>query len=105
MNLESYKVPVKTSYLEQTCYLNVFPNPANRYMVAEYNIEKSTFSNYELRLSVVSSDGETVQSEPVNKLQDQVLIITNDYKPGIYFITLKFGNMVLAKQKFAIIRH
>ena len=105
MNFESYKVPVKTSYLEQTCSLNVFPNPANRYMVAEYNIENSTFGNYELCLSIVSSNGETVQSELVNKLQDQVLIITNEYKPGIYFCTLKFGNMVLAKQKFTIIRH
>ena len=101
MNSESNKVPVKTSYLEQTCYLNVFPNPANRYMVAEYNIEKSTFSN----LSIDSSDGGTIQSEIVSKIQDQVLIITNDYQPGIYFCTLKFGNMVLAKQKFTIIKH
>ncbi len=95
---------IKTSHISQDCSLKVFPNPADHYVIAEYSTGSNSFSNNEFFLTVISSQGRTVESRIIEKPQDQILIITNDYKPGIYFCSLKSGNKIFITRKFTVIQ-
>ena len=94
----------KSNRDQQACSLQIFPNPASNYIIAEYSIEENIVGKNELLLTVISSDASAVQSEFIKKLRDQVLIITNDFKPGSYFCLLKAGKKVMAVQKFTILQ-
>lgn len=95
---------IKTSHISKGCSLKVFPNPSDHYIIAEYNTGNISFSNNEFFLTIVSLEGRTVESRIIEKPQDQVLIITNDYKPGIYFCSLKSGNKIFITRKFTVIQ-
>jgi len=94
----------KTSHFSEGCYLKVFPNPAKHYIIAEYNTQQTNAGNNELILTITSSDGKIIETRLLSKPQDQQLIETIDYKPGIYLCFLKSGNKVLVSRKFTIIQ-
>jgi hypothetical protein len=94
----------RRNHNQQVCSLQIFPNPASNYIIAEYNIEGKIVGKNELLLTVISSNASAVQSEFIKKPRDQVLIITNDFKPGSYFCLLKAGKKVMAVQKFTIVQ-
>jgi hypothetical protein len=94
---------LRTGHFSEGCYLKVFPNPAKHYIIAEYNTQQISSSN-EILLTVTSFDGKILETRILSKLQDQQLIETVDYKPGIYLCFIKSGNKVLASRKFTIIQ-
>ena len=95
---------LKTSHFAQECYLKVFPNPARHYIIAEYNTHKISSGNNEILLTITSSVGKIIETRMLSKPQDQQLIETVDYKPGLYFCSLKSGNKILVSRKFTIIQ-
>jgi len=95
---------LRTSHFSEKCYLKVFPNPAKHYIIAEYNTQQLYAGNNEFFLTITSSDGKILETRILSKLQDQQLIETVDYKPGIYLCFLKSGNKVLASRKFTVIQ-
>jgi len=95
---------LKTSHFGQGCYLKLFPNPAKQYIIAEYNAQHILTGNNEFLLSIVSNEGKLVESRILNKLQDQVLISTTSYNPGIYVCCIKSGNKIIASRKFTVIQ-
>jgi hypothetical protein len=82
----------------------VFPNPAKHYIIVEYNTQKISSENNEILLTITSSDGKILETRILSKPQDQQLIETVDFKPGIYLCFIKSGNKILASRKFTIIQ-
>ena len=95
---------LKTRSFNKGCYLKLFPNPAKQYIIAEYKSQSTLTGNNEFILSIFSNEGKLVESRILNKLQDQVLISTTSYKPGIYVCCIKSGNKIVASRKFTVIQ-
>lgn len=104
-NLKSSEVrkTISTGKFVEPSYLKIFPNPSKQYIIAEYNLkDKSTYSN-QITIQITSMQGNTLQTILLAKKQDQVLIITNNYKPGFYICSLIVNGKIIDAVRFSII--
>jgi len=95
---------LRTSHFSKGCYLKIFPNPAKRYIIVEYNTAEVTSGKSAILLTIASSEGKILETRTLARLQDQQLIETFDYKPGLYLCRITSGKQVLVSGKFTIIQ-
>ena len=96
------KDDIPTVTKAKTTLLRLYPNPANRYVVAEYSLARLE-SNSEIVLSVTTPQGKAIWSRILSKQQDKVYIDTKEFSSGLYVVSLKNGGKSIATGKITII--
>ncbi|MCK9401248.1 MAG: T9SS type A sorting domain-containing protein [Bacteroidales bacterium] len=82
-------------------YLNIYPNPAKSYLIIEYNLENFAKPAF---ININDAYGKKLYGLHIQDNQNQYLLDTRAYSPGIYLISLMSGNKILKKAKCLIIR-
>lgn len=79
----------------------VYPNPANDYYVIEYMIQ-STEKITDKKIELYNIQGELLESIPVAKYYDQVVMRCKHYHSGIFACVLKINGQEKASMTFII---
>jgi hypothetical protein len=79
--------------------LKVFPNPSGIYFIVDYNIEN--LSNPAL-IELLSMDGKILKSWQLEDKQNQIIVSTEEYGSGMYYIKLLSENNVKETVKLFI---
>ncbi|PIY32094.1 MAG: hypothetical protein COZ08_07695, partial [Bacteroidetes bacterium CG_4_10_14_3_um_filter_42_6] len=79
--------------------LKVFPNPAKDFVVLEYKLETEAPAS----ISIQNMSGLTFKTLTTKRQQDQTILITLDWMPGIYIAGLKVNGKLMESVKFTII--
>lgn len=84
-------------------WLHLFPNPARQYVIVDYNLtvefskqKKSVF------LLVYSSDTRLIEKRSLIRAQDQILVNTSNYLPGVFLFSIEVGGKILKTKKIII---
>jgi len=64
-----------------------------------YLFDKETQGMIEIR----DISGTLMQSIPFNGMQDQITVITRNWNPGIYVLSLVVGDKVIETTKFTLV--
>ena len=101
---KEYKVnrSIKTGKFIDHQHLKLFPNPARKYVIVEYNLKEKCVSGNEASLILTRMDGYLIFSKKVAKRQDQELIKLDGFLPGTYFCSLSINGKLLETKKFVI---
>ncbi len=85
----------KTKGKSSQAMLHVFPNPANDFIIIDYELELSG------KIEVIAQDGRVCYSVNLNSGNNQILIRLNNFSPGIYIARIAQGKKVLSA-KFTV---
>jgi len=87
---------------DQNIYISKpYPNPAKETIRFDYNLSDS---KEKIFLNIYNSTGQKVYTNPLDDLQNLVVIPVGDWMPGIYYYIVEGVNMPLKAEKFTIIR-
>lgn len=96
---------INNSKQEQTDILNtkvaVYPNPANEYLIVEYQLEQNESENL---LSIYDAAGKVIYTLVITDSQNQLLLDTRNYKTGIYTCIFSMNGKTISTAKFNIVR-
>jgi len=81
-------------------FLKIFPNPTKDYVILEYKLETDVFAS----ISIQDIKGITIRIVETKGQQDQITLITSDWKPGIYIANLKISGKIVESIKFTIVK-
>lgn len=79
--------------------LNVFPNPADDYVVVDYNAEGHSGI---VLLSIIDLSGKPVFAEVQPIMRNQKVISTTDWKSGVYLVTVSVNGSTIKSRKLTI---
>jgi len=79
--------------------LEVYPNPSKDFVILGYLFDKETQGMIEIR----DISGTLMQSIPFNGMQDQLTVVTTNWTPGIYMLSLVVGDKVVETTKFTFV--
>ncbi len=94
---------IKSGKLSNERYINIFPNPSRQFIIVDYNAKGAIKEGERLIFTVSTIEGKSIESEIVTKPQDQFMIETASFKPGIYVCSMSIGNRNIGSTKFTII--
>jgi ABC-type sugar transport system ATPase subunit len=80
----------------------LFPNPANQYVIAEYNLSDNVSSAENIFLTIWSCDGKIIDQRKIVKSQGQVLINCHNLNSGSYICKISSGKKTFGFGKFVI---
>ncbi len=98
------KTLIKTIKIAPSSYMKIFPNPAEMYIIVEYNLKDHYINGKEGELIITNLQGQIVIRETILKQQDQVLFSTSTLPMGTYLFTLNYFKKKLESQRFIIVR-
>lgn len=64
-----------------------------------YKLETETEGSIEIQ----DVTGKTIETIRTNSIQDQITVITKDWKPGVYIATLKIDGKSIESVKFTLV--
>jgi hypothetical protein len=79
--------------------LEVYPNPSKDFVILGYQLDTDTRGSIEIR----DISGSLIQSIPFNGMQDRVTVITRNWTPGMYMVSLMANDKVIETTKFTLI--
>lgn len=79
--------------------LSVFPNPSKDYVIVEYHLEIEKEGSIEVK----DVNGLVIKKVQINRLQDQVTLTTQYWKPGMYIATLIIDGKSVESCKFTLV--
>lgn len=85
--------------LEEKPNFNIYPNPANNYMIIE---PLKDFSD--LSYVIYSSDGKLIKSERFNQGNNAIIIDLSQLSTGNYSVVLKSGEQIIDQKIFQVVR-
>lgn len=85
--------------ISDNCELNVYPNPARDYIILNYKVEKS-----DSRIDIYDLRGKTYFSKNITEKEGEILIETNNFVSGSYFVKLQSEGKVIKTEKINIIK-
>jgi hypothetical protein len=80
--------------------LEVYPNPSSGYVIISYNLE----TEVECSIEIKDVTGRTVQTLITTGKQDQLTIVTENWKTGVYVVTLLFDGKSKESVKFTLMK-
>ncbi|MBE9492321.1 MAG: T9SS type A sorting domain-containing protein, partial [Bacteroidetes bacterium] len=80
--------------------LNVYPNPSTGYVILEYKLDTEADGTIEIK----DVAGRPIHTVTTTGKQDQVTVVTKDWKPGIYIATLKLNGKSTESVKFTLVK-
>ena len=82
--------------------IKLFPNPAKDFITVEYNLSDLYREPQKIVIFVNSADGKQVDTRIADNLQDQFILETSTYKPGVYVLSLKVKDKIIHTAKFTV---
>jgi len=82
--------------------LKLFPNPAQQYVIVEYNFTKELSTSENIFLTISSVTGSIIERRTIVKHQDQLLIDCRQLHSGSYICKMSCGKKTLGLGKFII---
>jgi len=98
------KTPIKTVKIITESFMKLFPNPANQYLIVEYNFKDKFTTGQSGEILITTIQGQKIIHKLINKSTDQVLITTSTLPVGTFLCTLTLSGKVLETQRFIIVR-
>lgn len=86
---------------ENKSFLTAFPNPAKNFVILKYKLDTETVS---ANIKIYDVNGKFIKSININDMQNQIIISTKSFNPGIYFIVLQTSNNQKETVKLNVIR-
>jgi hypothetical protein len=83
---------------KQPQFLKVFPNPSRNYIIIEYTLEVPGNALIEIH----QTNGIKDRKIDINNSEDQIVVDTRDWRPGIYIISLIVNEKIIESVKFVI---
>ena len=80
--------------------LLVYPNPSKDYVILGYKLETESSGS----INISDINGSSVYIVTTTGKQDQVTIVTKDWKPGVYIATLLIDGKSLESVKFTLVK-
>jgi len=80
--------------------LEVYPNPSKGFVIVEYKLE----TEQEGIIEVHDITGKTIQIINMTEIQDQITVVTQDWKQGIYIATIKVDGKSIESVKFTVVK-
>ncbi len=96
-----YSFSKNESSVQDKPYLKVFPNPAGDYIIIEF---ESINDSNNITFRITDTYGKLIQEMNLNKMRDQVVIKTKNWKQGLYLIQMIRNNKVQNQTKFILSR-
>jgi hypothetical protein len=97
------KKSIKTMPFSKNDWLHIFPNPARQYIIVEYNLaDKISTQQARIVFSVSTLDGKSIETRLLSKPQDQFLVNTTNYSPGIFLFTIQLSGKTVSTKKVTI---
>ena len=85
--------------LPETDYINVYPNPADKYVTVEYKIETESEN---LVLKVSDAGGRNVFVRKLAFKEDSLLIDIEDFVPSSYVVYIEIGGKIVDSKVIAV---
>ena len=79
--------------------LEVFPNPSKDFVILGYKLEMETKGSIEIQ----DVTGKTIKTIHTHSKQDQITVVTQDWKPGVYIATFKIDGKTTESVKFTLV--
>ena len=98
------KTPIKTGKIITESFMKLFPNPANQYLIVEYNFKDKFTTGQFGEITITTIQGQKIIHKLIYKSTDQVLITTSTLPVGTFLCTLTLSGKVLETQRFIIVR-
>jgi hypothetical protein len=86
--------------IQQPSVLEVFPNPANGFVILAFNLDVITAYG---TIEIKTLEGKLVTTLRVTEPKDQLTVVTNGWKAGAYIATLTVNGRVAGSVTFTII--
>jgi hypothetical protein len=80
--------------------LEVYPNPSSGYVIIGYNLEIESDCSIEIK----DITGKSIQTLKTNEKQDQITVVTENWKPGVYVATLFIDGKSKESVKFTLVK-
>jgi len=93
----------RTGTFNEKSYMKVFPNPARKYIIVEYNLKERYRKYCSGEIILTDIRGHQVLNKIISKSKDQEVINTSGVSEGTYICTLKFNGAILDTKKIVII--
>jgi hypothetical protein len=91
----------KTNTRKNEPELVVYPNPANSYFTAKYQLTSETSPTI---LTIKDINGRLIKQYELNNNEFEVLINLSEYTAGIYTVSLNSGSNCIATEKLTVIK-
>ncbi|PIV57601.1 MAG: hypothetical protein COS14_13945, partial [Bacteroidetes bacterium CG02_land_8_20_14_3_00_31_25] len=78
-----------------------YPNPANETVNLTYSLPNGEVKGY---IDIYNAIGQKIQSIPVQKSTETIILNTSSFINGLYLITLTINGEVKGKEKVLIIK-
>jgi len=89
------------SIITEESILQVYPNPANETVNLTYSLPNGEVKGY---IDIYNAIGQKIQSIPVQKSTETIILNTSSFINGLYLITLTINGEVKGKEKVLIIK-
>lgn len=89
------------SYIDELPEIRIFPNPAKDLLTIDLYASLLRPSN-DAYLMINDTSGKIIYKEKINQQQNIININTSTYSNGIYFVSIKMKDAVVAKNKFVV---
>ena len=96
---ESWKI---SGTQPQIQLLHIYPNPAQDYVTADFDLRGLYPEHAPARLEIISIDGKTIYTRQLNNNKDRIIISTAAYQSGSYMIILYHNNRLVASRQLII---
>jgi hypothetical protein len=97
------KKTIKTKPSVKNDWFRVFPNPARQYVIVQYNLtDKISTQNGQIVFSISTLDGKIVETRLLSKIQDQFLVNTSNYSPGVFIFSIRLSAKILNTKKVTV---
>ncbi len=83
--------------------LKVYPNPSNTYFIVEYRQVKGIYGSGKTTIVVSDIYGKEIMKMPADRYYDQVVVTTNGFSSGSYFVVLKVDGAVKKTVKVSVV--
>ena len=78
----------------------MYPNPSKDYVILAYKLETEASGS----INISDIKGSPVYSVTTTEKQDQLTIVTKNWKPGVYIATLLIDGKSLESVKFTLVK-
>lgn len=98
------KPPVDSEEAPRHPVMNIFPNPAMKYVIVDYDVSHLTEPQSEFSTITLSSmDGRRISTIELNDKQSQVLIPLDGYPAGVYMLGFHFAGRQIEVVKVVVL--
>ncbi len=96
---EEYQYLIKQAAEKR--YLEVFPNPTGDYIIVKWELETSADN---ILIRIIDNHGRPVTDIKVSGIQNQQVVSTVNFEPGVYIISIYTNNKLLDSEKVSVVK-